>query len=388
MGKQPKDLLEAFLSSTKQKYEGLRGTSQGGKWWTRVPQLLNLARYTLNSLQQDSVLDYDPFYLHITPAEVHPLATKTHTPSRVDASASCLYGNRIGLESFQYLLDQLPSVLSIEFSGQINDPLKNPELLQMVDYAYRYNGAESTIYTDGLLLGGLIDDMVKSRLHTIIINMVGHRPSSYSFISGQPLTQFMTILNNVKALLEHKKFFRSKLSVELRMTVDVHNFQEIPAMIQFAEDLGADGIHFDNYLSPDGTKKSDRSLYSHQQAVVRYMKEIENLYTGNEKFSVFMPKMLELDMSAHRHCKDAFNTVSVDSEFNVSACSRHLLMHGELGKIWDEDFFNNSMYQWLRSIYTHNQDLKLSQEVPLACQGCPKNMPGLDIKKQPGKPCK
>jgi len=85
-------------------------------------------------------------------------------------------------------------------------------------------------------------------------------------------------------------------------------------------------------------------------------------------------------MSAYRHCRDAFNTVSVDSEFNVSACSQHQLLYGPLGKIWDEDFFNNPMYQWLRAIFSSNTDPSIAPEVPLACQACPRNMPRLNSK--------
>lgn len=350
-----------------------------------MPQFLNLARYTFQSLQQDNVLDYDPFYLHVTPAEVHPLVPKGNAPSRIEASVSCMMGQKIGLESFRFLLDQLPSVLSIEFSGQTRDPFENPELLQMVDAAFRFNGAESTIYTDGLLLGHYIDEIVKSRLHTVVINMVAHRPSTYGLMSGKPLSQFVSILKNVEALIERKKFYRSKMAVELRMSVDVHNFQDIPAMIQFAQDLGADGIHFENYVTPDGGEKSDRSLYGHNSHIVQYLKELSQLYKSDENFVIRMPRLLEYDMSEHRHCKDAFNTVSVDSEFNVSACSRHLLLYGPLGKIWDEDFFNNPMYQWLRNIYSTNIDPYFAPDVPLACQGCPRNLPCLDAKKTVGK---
>jgi MoaA/NifB/PqqE/SkfB family radical SAM enzyme len=391
MGIQPKELLAALLSPTQSLPGRFRGAVRGGHWWTRIPQLLNLAKYKLTTmhttLQKDSVLDYDPFYLHITPAETHPLATKSPTPSRIEASMACMLGQRIGLESFRFLLDQLPSVLAIDFSGEHNDPLENPELLDMINYAYRFNGAESTIYTDGLQLEQWSDALVKSSLHVLVINMVGHRPSSYSLMSGQPLAQFVTILNNVKTLLERKKFYHSNLSVELRMTIDVHNFQEIPAMIQFAQELGVDGIHFDNYLAPNSPGKSegksDRSLYSHHMQIVRYLQEIEQLYAGNTQLTIHMPKLLTTDMSTHRHCKDAFSTVSVDAELNVSACSRHLLLYGPLGKIWDEDFFNNPMYQWLRGIFTKHTDPKDAPSIPAACQGCPRNLPGLDSAKGP-----
>jgi len=288
MGKQLKEFLLALFSPEKSKFLNLQAQLKAGSWWNKLPQFLNLAKYTFNAMQQHDVLDYDPFYLHMTPAEVHPLVPQL--PQGLSASGENLpvnlHSQRVNLESFRFLLDQLPSILSIEFSGKTRDPFENPDLLQMVDYACLYNGAESVIRTDGLRLGELIEPVLKSNLHTLVINMVAHRPSSYGLLSGQPLTQFVSLLNNVKTLLRRKQFYRSKLSVELRMTIDLHNYHEIPDMIYFVKDLGANGIHLDNYLPRDITLKSDRSLYRHHPDMVKYLREIEKVYSSESGFKV------------------------------------------------------------------------------------------------------
>ena len=379
MGKLSKEFLQSLFLSGKSKFQNLQASIKSGLWCNRLSQFLNLVNYTLNALQHPDMLNYGPFYLHMTPAEVHPLVPQSllELPSNGSGSPLNLPSQRVNLSSFRFLLDQLPSILCIEFSGKAHDPFEHPDLLQMVDYAFHYNGAESLIHTDGLRLDEFTDAILKSKLRTLVINLIAHRPSSYGLLSGQPFALFVTILENVKVLLHRRRSCRSKLSVELRMTIDLHNYHEIPAMIYFAKDLGVNALHLDNYLPRDITMKSDRSLYRHQPDMVKYFREIEQVYSSESGFKVYLPKLLEPDMSNYRHCRDAYNTVSVDSEFNVSACSQHQLLYGSLGKIWDEDFFNNPMYQWLRAVFSSNTDPAFAPEVPLACQVCPRNTPML-----------
>jgi hypothetical protein len=285
---------------------------------------------------------------------------------------------RMALESFRFLMDQVPAIRTIEFSSKDHhDPLESKDLVKMVDYANKFNGTESTIYTNGLLLKPFTDELLKSRLHALVIRIHAHRPSLYTLLSGQPLTQFVIILDNLRYLLQRKHELKSLLEIELCMMVDIHHYKQIPEMIRFAEELGVDGIRFENYLTPNSNQKSDRTLFSHQTNVKQFLTELQNTILKTSRLLVTLPVLLDMDMSEHRHCLEAYGTVSVDAEFNVSGCSRQLLIPEQASKIWEEDFFNNSMYQWLRSI--HNVQSPPSNntskaEVPLPCQNCPRNM--------------
>jgi len=359
-----------------------------GLLWNKLPRILNMARSRMRSDLRHGVLDYEPIHLHISPAELNPFlddklasaaALTTEFALGVTATGQPpampgMQPQRLALESFRFLMDQVPAIRTIEFSGRNRDPLENRDLVKMVDYAHKFNGAEITLVTDGLLLQPYTEDLLKSRLHALVIRFQAHRPSAYAAMSGQPLSGFVKILENTEHLLKRKQALKSMLEVELSMMVDIHHYRQIPEMIRFAETLGVDGIRFENYVSPDPAKKSDKTLYSHQANVKQYLDDLKNTVIKSSRLLVTLPVLMDLDMSGHRHCLEAYGTVSVDAEFNVSGCSRQLMLPEKNGKIWEEDFFNNGMYQWLRSIHNAKQE-PCNTPVPLACQSCPRNMP-------------
>jgi MoaA/NifB/PqqE/SkfB family radical SAM enzyme len=362
---------------------------QAGPFWNKLPRLLNMARSRMNAQQRGHVLDYEPIHLHVNPAETHPLLQQ----SKADSCSQVLAQSkdqatpavepvkqppqRLAVDNFRFLLEQVPAVRTIEFSGANRDPLENSDLLKMVDYARKFNGAESTIYTDGLLLPSLIDPILKSRLNVLSIRMHAHRPSEYALLTQNPPTRFVALRDNVALLAARKKTLASKVHIELCMTVDIHNFRDMPEMIRFAEEIGVDGVRFENYLSDGGSTRSDRTLYTNQIPVDRFLDQLKQVVISACQLRITLPVPLDPDMSDHRYCVEPYTTVSVDAEFNVSVCSRQLLQPKGGQKIWDPDFFNSCMYKWSRGIYGRNGWETERSEVPEPCRSCPRNMPAL-----------
>lgn len=338
-----------------------------------------------------NLLDPEPVHLHITPCDVHPIVTaiaqRTHAMTQTGQGilegvteriacpaklTSIPMQENMELASFQYLIEQFPAVRTIEFSGA-TDPFRNSDLLAMVVDAHQINGAESTIVTDGLLLHIFMQDILKSPLRTLAVKMYAHRPSDYARLSGNPASQFVQIRDHVAFLLQQRNQSNSELKIELRMTVDLHNIRQLPDMIFFARDLGVDGVRFENYLSPLPGQPSDKTLYSHHAVVKQILGYVRNNVMPYLEMELHLPVPLDADMSQHRYCGDPFTTVSIDTAFNVSACSRQQLYYGEFGKIWDEDVWNNPMYRWLRGV--HDRKSSSQGGIPLACQQCPRNIP-------------
>lgn len=388
-GESNKPIFSSLIPSLSGKAGG--GGKGGGPFWNKLPRILGMGRIRLQMDAYNEVLDYEPIHLHINPIEVHPMdfsqlpndplaglfdkddaesAETEYVPGKPMANAM----QKLALENFRFLMDQVPAVRTIEFSGRQHDPLENPDLSKMIDYAHRFNGAESTVYTNGLLLGSFTDELLKSRLHRLVIQIHAHRPSLYALMANQPLSQFMEILENIRYLMARKRELKSPLEIELSMSVDIHNYRQIPEMIRFAEELGVDGIRLDNYLGEDPAVRSDRTLYRSQQNVVKFLESVWQKELSNGRLIVTLPILLDTDMSNHRHCLEAYGTVSVDAEFNVSACSRQLLPLPSPSKIWEEDFFNNNMYKWLRTIHSCGQTVDCKTDVPMPCQGCPRNI--------------
>jgi hypothetical protein len=347
----------------------MRKPVKSGPFWNRLPQLLNLARYRVLSNQQDAVLDYEPLHLRVNPFELQPQLALSATemsdekPSRLDK------------ETFRFLLEQVPSIRTIEFSCQKADPLEMPDLFRWIDYAYQFNGAESTVITEGWYLASRMNDILNSRLSTLVIRIGAHRPSQYFQMTGRPIQHFMTLKNAIEELVWRKKKENPFLDLELVMRVDVHNYREMPDMIVFAENLGVQGLRIESYYAPDLDPLLDRTLFSDMPPVVRFLQWMTQTVLPVSSVSIALPALLDRDMRQHRHCVDAYSTVSVDAELNVSGCSRQLLSYPNQGKIWDENFFNNPMYQWMRAIHCTTASTEPQQSVPLPCQSCTRNLP-------------
>lgn len=331
--------------------------------------MLNLARYRMLSRQQDNVLDYEPLHLHINPLECQPHLN--HSPKDKEVAEV----SRLDKETFRFLLEQVPTIRTIEFSCRKADPLEMPDLFRFVDYAYQFNGTESTVVTEGWHLASRMEDILSSRLATLMIPLAAHRPSQYSLMSGRPLQHFVTLKDMIEELVRRAKTENPTLEIELVMQVDIHNYREIPDMIRFAETLRVNGVRFENFYSPELDPNCERTLFSDHRAILRYLEELAQTVLPASRVTVTLPRPLERDMSQNRNCLDAYTTVSVDAELNVTGCSRQLLAHEHQGKIWDEDFFNNPLYQWMRTIHCKDVGADVKKEdVPPACQRCPRNL--------------
>lgn len=340
---------------------------KSGAIWNKLPRLLNLSRYETQVERRSETLDYEPIHLHITPGEVHPMAA-------MQGKAS--FDRKLDLETFRFVLEQVPAVRTIEFSGRA-EPFRNEHLLNCVDYAFKFNGAESTVYTDGFLLPQHIDAILQSSLHCLVVRIHAHRPSAYAQMTGKNPNNFVTLRDNVAQLMRRKREIGGHVEVDLVMTVDRHNFTEMADMIRFAEEMGVDGLRFENYANPNMPgMRSDRSLYTSQRPVLKYFEDLKRHVFPRSKLVITLPTLLDDDMSSHRNCLDPFTTVSIDADFNVSGCSRQLLYHGKMAKIWDETFWNDGLYKWLRAIHgSRRNGCGESGNVPLPCQNCPRNMP-------------
>lgn len=341
-------------------------------FWNRLPQLLNLARYrsvsAASEKRPESRLDYEPIHLCINPLELHPLPGKEQhalSPAEADTQWSA--------DTFQFLLEQVPSVQTVSFFCKQADPLAFPGLFRLIDQAYRFNGAKSTVYSQGWHLTSLMSEIMTSRLDRLVISMQAHRPSQYSLMTGRPLAHFVALRDQVHELVEQKRRSGHPLKIEISMLVDIHNFGEIPDMIRYAETLGISCIHFENLGADNAQTAGPRTIFSDCRPIVNYLEDLARTHLPNAKVKVVLPMIPERVPPQNRYCQDAYSTVSVDAHLNVSGCSRQLLSHEHQGKIWDEDFFNNPMYQWLRSVHCGQQTIQDLPEVPHPCRNCPNN---------------
>lgn len=346
-------------------------------FWKSLPQLINRLWFTISQEPDDDCLDYDPFNLRIFThqrysefggqAYADSLKHDRHILQRLSSK-------EMDFETFKLVLDQVPGVKTIEFSGR-GEPLINPDLFNMITYAQQFNGAETTVVSNGHLLQKYSSMLLNSPLSTLCITLHAHKPSVYHQMSGLDAHNFVPTVENIKALVKKKKAFNSPLQILVSMTVDIHNFSSAPEMIAFAYELGVDGVLINNYLSPNPEMASERTLYSDQDVVVEFFDAVKTKLSHLNNFQVTLPTLLDRDMSTYRNCQEAYTTVAVDGNCSVSPCSRQLLDFGHTTQIWEANFWNHDSYQWLRGIHGNQSTGRKTEPVPTACQNCPKNLP-------------
>ena len=268
-------------------------------------------------------------------------------------------------DTFNYILDFLPAVTHMTFSGW-GEPMINPDLFKMIFLAHTRQKARSMLITNGLLLEARMDELLASPLHQLVISINGYSPASYQKMTGMMPEVFSSVYRQIRFLIAQKRARNSLMPVWLSIIVDVDSVFEIPQMLHLATELQVDGLQLVNYQSADPTQSSPRTITESRSSLVQYLQQI-----GQEKypFLLDLPRIMPDGPLTQRTCQDPHTAIAIDGDCNVSACTRWFLFDGRMGKIWDADFWQNSKIQWLQEVHSP----KGKDDLPRPCQHCPKN---------------
>jgi MoaA/NifB/PqqE/SkfB family radical SAM enzyme len=372
--------MSAFNQSPRQ--VGL--TPSNPSFWNRFPMLVNGIIYRLLSQREGklnteksglkSLMPYEPLHLHyFVPRNIE--AKRVFWHGRIGSALTVPYqpfNLDINPDSFQFLLDQVPTIQTLEFSGW-GDPLVHINVLvQLINQAYAFTGIKSHIYTPGYTVqASSLEQLLHSKLQKLSIVINGHKPSAFAINTLEPADQFMERLKPVKKLIQKKSTLKTPdkqagLCIELVFIVDNINYTDMPDIIAFSESLGVQAVRFENYIEDDNRYFSLKSLYEDNQTAIRF---INNMKQQPSTLAIHWPKPLLRTGHVNRSCQDPFSVVSFDSKMRVSPCSQNQFLPNEEDLIWESSFWNHPSYTHLRSIY-QNPDL----EIPAVCQNCPRNL--------------
>jgi MoaA/NifB/PqqE/SkfB family radical SAM enzyme len=145
-------------------------------------------------------------------------------------------------EDFRRAFDQIkPPRLTLSGAGE---PLLNPDLMRMVDYANRH-GAATMIPTNGTLLvrPGLTEGIVQAGVRTLKISIDAATAQTYAAIRRQDC--FDTIIAGIERIAALKKE-RGHRFPEIRFDVVIlkENYAEIPDIIRLARRLNVRAVFF------------------------------------------------------------------------------------------------------------------------------------------------
>jgi len=273
---------------------------------------------------------------------------------------------KLDFSAFQFILAQIPAVQTIEFSGW-GEPLDNPDIFKMIQHATQSRNIDCQIFSHGHFDNRVFQQLFTCGVSKLTISMVAHKPSAFSAMTNRNPAEFLALEKTIEQLvLVRQHYPDSQVFIELSMVVDLITLSHIPDMIAYAERLGVDAIRFENHLGSNPDERCLQTLMTGYKKAERFLQELS---FQSYNLQVTLPTLLDPDMENHRHCSDPHTTVSIDENLYISPCSRHLVFNELTHSVWDQDFWNNDQYQWLRSRHSAS-----GEAVPKPCQFCPKNV--------------
>jgi len=134
---------------------------------------------------------------------------------------------------------------NINVSG-IGEPFLHPDIFEIIQYA-RENGAAVNCATNFTRVKGRHRRIVESGINQLKVSIDAACPETYRIIRGEDA--FGDILENLRRIRDLKRELGSELpSVRFNFALQRFNYQELPALVELAAELGVDGIYV-QYLS-------------------------------------------------------------------------------------------------------------------------------------------
>lgn len=140
-------------------------------------------------------------------------------------------------ETFKKIIDELGEWLYDIYIGNWGEPLLNPELYKMIEYAHECN-IRITIFTNlNILDNDIAEKLVKSNLECLNISLDGAAQESYQRYRKNG--DFNKVIENIKLIIETKKRYKADFPIIVwQFLVMRHNESETQKAQEMAEELG------------------------------------------------------------------------------------------------------------------------------------------------------
>lgn len=193
------------------------------------------------------------------------------------------------LENFKKVIDNIKDSIHIVLLYFTNEPLLNPEIVRMVEYAHKSN-LDIEISTNAVLLNKeKADGLLKAGLDRIILDLDGSTKESYEqFRVG---AKFEQVLENITYFCRQKQLLKlRKPFIELQFVLNKLNQNEVPEIRKIAQDLKVDHLRIASFsLGEHAYSKEERKKLIEQffpdsaryQGKIRYKKEGDELKVKN-----------------------------------------------------------------------------------------------------------
>ena len=263
------------------------------------------------------------------------------------------------LEEFRKILEQIPTLMHISMSG-FGEPLLNPDLMPMLDLAYK-KGLTTSFITNGTLL----DERKTGEILDVGLTELGvsiHSLGKDTFARFRYGASLDGVLENVRGLISaRRKRGLVHPTVVIWAILMRDSLDSAAELVRFASDIGIDQINFLDYLTGMGDTESDQQKLEHSvyESVARDLTRI-----GRKNGVVISWNKRS---TGRGECTHPWMAPFISAEGFVMPCSFVADPSSlNFGNLFETDFRSI----WLGTQYTaFRRDFRLCR--PLVCTDCP-----------------
>jgi radical SAM protein with 4Fe4S-binding SPASM domain len=159
----------------------------------------------------------------------------------------------MSLDLFRSIISQVKGRIdSVSLSG-LGEPMLHPEIFSMIRFVKESGLKVSLIDNFTLIDREKTLALIDSGLDFLYVSF--DNVSKEAFEKRRVGACFETVVENIKLFVKTKNEVKAKHPVFIfKSTISQNNFAEIPQLIKFAEDLGADGINFGKMMDQDESR--------------------------------------------------------------------------------------------------------------------------------------
>jgi len=270
----------------------------------------------------------------------------------------------ISRERFAEFLARFAGAESIGLVG--GEPFLHPELFNFIRMAAGHRMRVS-LATNGLLLDNdRISRLLDSPLAMINISLDADTPERYRAARGGSPIEFNAIITAVNTLAAERTKRGSPLEIVMSHVTSVCTAEAMPAYVDFAARLGANGVIFQNLIPYECSPATrvDQTLTDTPDNRAR----VAALLQRHNPISVIAPKLRPVHRPGF-FCPQPYRLLSVDGDGNIAPCCI-ILPHSSYGNVFtDKSAWNGAGMRRIRQAMRPGH----LEDIPTICLSCWEN---------------
>jgi MoaA/NifB/PqqE/SkfB family radical SAM enzyme len=266
-------------------------------------------------------------------------------------------------ESFRKILDTFPRAIVVELSG--GEPFINPSIFEMIHLAHERR-LKVHIPTNGALLAGKIDALLKAPVDILNVSFYGTDAASFSQVTGAAGSIFDATVEGVAELARRRRRGGYPRLLRTSFVCSKDNLHRAIDFIRLSEKLGVDEAKLRNLRFHETTGLPESLCLNAED------QEVRDFLTGlhRQRFSipVFLPRVPRHD--DRRKCDHPFKILAIDGDGFIGPCCITADK-----RCWGNLFEQPDLWNGPAMIRARRDQMDPTSPAPSICRYCEERIP-------------